>query len=511
MIAQDGLDQFPENLRNVVASLHNTIVELREDKRVLLKKLYGVTTEKHPAEVKFIAKEVLFNEVELILAEEKLEEQKNPVKSHERKKACGRKPLPESLPRERVVHEVPEEKMICPADGARLVEVGEEIVEKLEIVPASAKVIQHVYKKFVCPCCKGTIAKAPALPSAFPKAQIEPATVAHIILQKYTMSIPLYRQEQAFLQLGLEISRTRMAHWVIASATFLSDVICEIKKFILSHEVIHGDETRVQVLKGTDKVPTSQSYMWTLATTEESTQAAWYEFHGTRGSKAALELLADYKGAIHVDGYDGYNSAIELQKLTRIGCWAHARRGFDEAKIAGSGNGKTLSSQFLDEIQKLFLLDKEWADRPPDEKKQLRNIISKPIVEQIRQMVKNHMAEVPPKSKLGQAIGYLDRQWPTLVEFLKDGRYSLSNNHMERLIRPFTIGRKNWLFSDTVEGAHASAKFYSLLVTAKLNKVHLQSYLTDLLTQIPIEQAQATASKPFDVFKWLPWNYPNRI
>lgn len=514
MITEKTFATLPDQMKPIFASMQSSLVTLTEENWRLRRELYGSRSERHISLPIFEPNGSLFNEAEAVAESDTTPAAELPppaVVPEPKKKrggtenSGGRKPLPEVLPRERVVHDLADAKKICPSDGATLVQIGEDVVEKLEIIPAQLKVIQHVYPKYGCPECNDHIDQACAALSAFPKAGCEPGLVAHILTQKYLYCVPLYRLESQFMQMGVDVSRVSMARWVIASADYLSTLIEEIKKYILLKSSIHADETTIQVLKGTGKAPTATSYMWALCTAEQDPVAVWFEFLSNRSAKAAGQLLEGFSGLLHADGYASYNAVIALQKILRVGCWAHVRRKFDVAAKDGAANGKGLSSQFLDEIQRLFLLERAWKQLTNDERILRRKEESAPIVEKIRSLIDNNAHRVPPKSKLGIAIGYLANEWEHMVVFLERGDAVLSNNRMENFIRPFAIGRKNWMFSDTVAGAEASAKLYSLIVTAKAHGLDVQAYLTALLTDLP--KAQANKDKPIDLEQYLPWNW----
>lgn len=493
--------------------MHNQIILLQEEVTRLRRELYAAKSEKHISLASLILPEGgLFNEAEHIFvgpprpthldAPPAQGEPKKPrVRSPE---SGGRKPLPADLPRERVVHDLVDDVKVCPNDGATLVLLGEEVTETLEFVPASLKVIEHVTRKYGCPECESHVARAEKPAAVMPGAQCGPGLIAHILVCKFMLALPFYRQEDEFAQMGIELSRTSMARWAIGTHAFLVPLLTLLKDFILKQDVVHADETTVQVLKEKGRAAQAKSYMWTLCTAENEIPAVWYEYHETRSQDAAAKLLEGYAGLLHVDGYAGYNAVCKSAEVTRVGCWAHARRKFDVAKKDGAAAGHTLSGEFLDRIQKLFLVERDWTKLEPTERQAEREKISRPIVDGIKALLEANIGSVTPKSKLGMAMNYLQGEWESLVVFLSDGRAAVSNNRMENFIRPFTVGRKNWLFSDTVAGAHASAGLYSLMMTAKANGLEVRPYLISLLTELPT----VLASEPgADLSPYLPWNY----
>ncbi len=509
MVINDLLLKISAEFKPVFVGMHNQILTLQEENTRLRRALYAAKSEKHLAGVLITPVGTLFNEAEQEfvgpLQPVVIPPAVDPKEPRPRSpKSGGRQPLPEDLPRERVEHDLEVDSKNCPNDGAELTRIGEEIVETLEFRPATLVVIENVYPKYACPVCEQHVIQAPAVPSVLPQTQCGPGLIAQIIICKYLLALPLYRQESEFKQMGIELSRSSMARWIIATHKYLLPLLDLLKKFILASQVIHADETHVQVLKEKGKTPQSKSYMWTICTGEHDPPAVFYEYYDNRKSESATSLLEDFKGLLHVDGYEGYSAVVEQNGIVRVGCWAHARRKFDVAKKDGAPAGHTLSGEFLNRIQKLFLAERDWKGLSAEERGAERQKISKPLVEDLQSYLDENLTRVTPKSKLGMAMTYLKNQWPLLTVFLNDGRASLSNNRMENLIRPFAIGRKNWMFSDTVAGAEASAGLYSLLLSAKMNELEARPYLISVLTEIPALLAKEPTA---DLSPYLPWNW----
>jgi transposase len=508
MMNKDDIHVIPEPFRPLVASMSNRIVYLTEENNRLRREIYGSKGEKHVVGEIIHPKGCLFNEPEAIVEKEPEEIKPDPVPPKPTTKRSpasgGRKPFPEHLPRQRKVYDLPESEKICPFDGTPLVQVGERVVETLHVEPIKASVTQNVYPKYACPCCKSHMAEAPAEPVALPQASCDASTVALILCQKFALGLPLYRLEQMFMQLDLEVSRTSMARWVIAAADVIADLAFEIRKYIFDQPAAHADETTVQVLKETGKTAQSNSYMWVACSSKNAFPAVWFEYSPDRTKDSAKHLIGKYSGILHVDGFPGYNSAIQNNGITRVGCWAHVRRKFDVAKKDGATSGKTLAAEFLDDIQALFMHEREFEKLLPIEKVTLRKEVSGPVIQSIEKRLHNFRHQVPPKSKLGEALTYLANQWDSLIVFLEHGEAELSNNRIENHIRPFAIGRKNWLFSDTVKGADASAIVYSVVCSAKANGLNIHQYLTFLLTELP--RVYSKNLNP-DLTEFLPWNF----
>lgn len=505
------IETVPENIRPLFVSMYNEIQRLQQQNSSLRRELFGAKSERYLSLPPIEPKGTIFNEAELEAVKEEQNDQNstdsNPNKdtnnSKRSQESGGRKPLPANLPREQIIHDLPEEAKVCPTDLSPLVRIGEDVVEKLEFIPAKLVVQQHVYPKYACSVCDSGVTRAPAVPSILPKAQCEVGLLAEVIFAKYIMAIPLYRQETTFFQLGIELSRTSLARWVIDANENLQPLISQIKPFILSRDVIHADETVVQVLKGTGKSATSKCYMWTMCSGKFDYPAVWFEFNPSRSKEAARFLLHGFKGCLHVDGYDSYNEFASNIDITRVGCWAHARRNFESILKDASAKNNSLPASFMEEIKALFLLERDWKDLEVEERQKMRQEFSTPIVQRIRELVDDNLHKVPPKSKIASAMGYLGNDWSTFTAFLDDGRLELSNNRIENYIRPFAVGRKNWLFADTVSGANASAGLYSLLISARANNLDIREYLVDVLKEIPLLCKEPSA----DLSHLLPWNW----
>jgi hypothetical protein len=280
-----------------------------------------------------------------------------------------------------------------------------------------------------------------------------------------------------------------------------------MRAHLVSQAVLHCDETPVQVLKGTGKAPTATTYMWVLGSAEDDPPIAYFEYHNSRSQEAAENLLRDFQGYLQVDGYAGYNSVCADPKVTRVSCWAHARRKFDSAKQDGAKAGVSLAEEFLEEMKKLFLLERDLKSLSPEKRLEARKQQAPPVLAELRKKLDENLTKVPPRSKLGTALRYLAEEWDGLLRFLEDGRVSLSNNRVENFIRPFAVGRKNWLFADTVLGAQASAALYSLAVTAKLNGHDVAGYFRDVFTRLPARLKAAPEAPLDDLLPWL-WKAP---
>lgn len=420
------------------------------------------------------------------------------VAEHKRKKK--RVSIPKELPRVDVIHDLPDSQKTCPNDGTPLKHIGVESHEQLDIIPASVRVLHHKRLKYACPCCEKYIVTASKPAQPIEKSIASPGLLAHIAIQKYADALPLYRQGEIFKRIGVELDTTTLANWMVRCGALLQPLINLLHEKILEQPVLHADETRVQVLNEQDKTPQSNSYMWVLRSTQSCCAAVLYRYEPTRSGKAAAALLHDFHGALMVDGYSGYNAVCEQQSITRLGCWAHARRKFIEAQKIQKAGKTGKADQAIAFIQQLYGIEKALKDKMPEEKYQLRQTQSLPILQKIKPWLDKSVSHVPPQSLVGKALHYLHEQWPKLIRYVESGDYPIDNNLAENVIRPFVIGRKNWLFSTSPKGAVASANLYSVIETAKVNGLEPHNYLRKIFTELP----QVTTLEQIEAL--LPWN-----
>jgi transposase len=430
----------------------------------------------------------LFNEAEEIEAAEPSEVAVKPLARQRRSRPALPPELPPELPREEIIYGLAEVDKVCPHDGIALELIGQETSEQLDIIPASVKVIRHVRLKFACPCCQQHVATAAKPAQPLGKSMAAPGLLAYIATAKYADALPLYRQTEQFKLLGIELDRTTLANWMIQSGQLVQPLINRLSELILEQPVIGMDETTVQVLDEPDKTPQSTSYMWVMGAGPPGQRLRVFQYEPTRSGSVPMERLDGFAGAVMVDGYSGYGAACQAHGITRLGCWAHARRKFFEAAKL-QPKGKTgRPDQALALIAKLYAVEQAAQDLTPDKRHSLRQERSVPVIDQLKTWLGKTASQVPPKNKLGQALHYLQAQWPALVRYLDDGRYPIDNNAIENAIRPFAIGRKNWLFSQTQAGARASANLYSLIETAKGHGLEPYAYLRHIFKELPLAE-----------------------
>lgn len=470
------------------------IAILHEQIKQLLKKRYGSSSEKVSAD-----QLGLFNEAEEVVVEEDIAEpETTTVKSHTR----ARKPrvsIPENFPREEIIHDIAESEKACPHDGTPLKSIGSEDHEQLDIIPAKIKVIRHKRLKYACPCCESYVITADKPKQPIEKSIASPGLLAYIATGKYADALPLYRQSEMFKRIGIELDRTNMANWMVRCGELAQPLINLLIEHLHQQSCLHMDETTLQVLEEPGKTAQSKSYMWVMISTGNQ-PACVFHYADSRAQSVPLQLLSQENSAIMVDGYEWYQKACNDYQITRLGCWAHARRKFTDAKEL-QPKGKTgKADQALAYIQKLYAVEKKIKDEPPDKRYQIRQQEAKPILEKLRTWMDKSLQTVPPKTAIGKALVYLSNQWDRLSGYIDHGEHPIDNNAAERAIRPFTVGRKNWLFSKSQAGAKASANLYSLIETAKANNLNVYEYLRLTFKELPnaqsVEQIEAL----------LPWN-----
>jgi transposase len=467
---------------------------LKEEIRILKHRLFGRKSEKLPVGTGQL---LLFNEAEAAEAEEPgTPAETIAVPAHERRRGC-RKPLPDNLPRIEVLHDLTDEQKQC-ACGEQKSRIGEDVSEQLDIIPPKIQVIQHIRPKYACKNCEGTAADEPAVSIAplpeqmIPKSIATPGLLAWSLTGKFVDGLPFYRIEKILERYGVAVSRQTLCCWAVKVAEQCKPLIALMEEAILHGFQINADETTLQVLQEPGREPTTRSYMWLFRGGTEQRPVIIYQYRETRSGQVAQEFLKDYAGYVQTDGYLGYDFLGQLAGITHLGCWAHVRRKFVEVVNAAGkdkdGKKKTGSGDVaLDYIGKLYLIEKECAERKLSYEQIARERQSRagPILEQFKAWLDKRSPQVPPGSTLGKAISYTLGQWERLTVYLQDGRLRPDNNRAENAIRPFVLGRKNWLFAATPDGAHASAALYSIIETAKANGLEPYWYLRYLFERLP--------------------------
>ena len=471
------------------------IARLQEQVRLLLAKRFGPSSEKLSAD-----QLRLFNEAEAAAAATPIAEPTVAVPAHARRKR-GRRPLPEGLPRIEILHDLPEAEKQCPCGCGPLKRIGEETSEQLDIVPARLQVLRHIRPKYACPVCSEGVKTASLPAQPIPKSLASPGLLAHITVAKYVDALPLYRQESILRRIGVELPRATLAHWMVKAGELIGPLVEQMRADLLGGDILQMDETTVQVLKEPGRSATAQSYLWVQRGGSSKHPILLFTYDPSRSQAVAERLLGGFQGYLQTDGYEGYGSCGRRPGIVHVGCFAHARRKFDEAlKAQGKHPVLGLAETALDHIRQLYHIERSLREAPSEVRYQGRQEQAVPLLGRLRAWLDRVLPQAPPKSLTGEALGYLHSQWPKLIRYLDDGRLEIDNNLTENAIRPFVIGRRNWLFSDTVGGAMASARLYSLIETAKANRHEPYRYLRHLFQELP--QAQT----PDDLRCLLPYH-----
>lgn len=497
-------------LKRENAELNQKLDFLMGQLRLAKKKMFGASSEQ-AAEQLLGQLSFLFNEAEAWTPREEKASEATAVAAHTRQKRSSDldEVLPEGVTVEVVEHGIPEAERVCDACGTVMEQIGKEVRRTLVLRPATATIREDVYYTYACRKCSVEATETPILkteriPPVISGSYASPEAIAHIMVQKFVMASPLYRQEQELNRSGIQLSRQTMSNWILRAADdWLTPIYEEMKKRLVKEKILHADETTLQVLKEPGKSAQSKSYMWLYRTGKYASQPMiLYEYRPDRKASNAETFLKEFSGWLHADGYPGYHRLPEHIRV--VGCWAHLRRKFDEAVKSlpqkDQANAAALQGQAY--CSRLFSIEQELAELPPEERYTQRLERSKPVMDALLAWAERTNAA--PKSALGKAIYYLKEQWPYLIRVLEDGRLELSNNLAERSIKPFVIGRKNFLFANTPWGAQGSAVIYSMIEAAKESGLDPYRYLTWLLTNAPILAARDDSWAD----KFLPANAP---
>jgi len=474
-----------------LAARDTHIERLSEQIQLLLARRFGAASERVAH-----AQLGLFNEAEheVASAHEEDAPEQVAIPAHTRK-VPKRKPLNPALERVNVIHDLDEHDKRCPHDGTALECIAIVDSEQLDVVPATAVVLRHQRRKYACPCCKTYVKTAPMTPQPIPKSQASPGLLAFIATGKYVDALPLYRQAKQLERIGLECSRTTLARWMVRCGELVQPLINLLRDELLALDYLQCDETTLQVLKELGKTAQSLSYLWVQRSGLPETPIVLFDYDATRSGEVPKRLLEGFKGTLQTDGYVGYDPVVSAQGLTRVYCMAHARRYFTDALKAKGVNpnklppkpvkGTTHHLKALGFFKTLYAIERRIRDKPPDERQRIRQAQSRPVLDKFKAWLDTLAPRVRPESKLAEAIAYTQKHWHGLIRFCDDGRVAIDNNAVENDIRPFCVGRRNWLFADSVAGARSSANLYSLIATAKASGLEPYAYLRHVFTELP--------------------------
>ncbi len=396
-------------------------------------------------------------------------------KRHRRKGAHGRKAVSPDLPRERVEHEIDADDRCCPSCSKDMSRIGEVITEEVEYVPASVVVREHIRPKYACRCCQEGVLTAPPPAKVIDKGRAGPGLLAQVLVSKYADHLPLHRQQAIFERHGYTLNRSTMCDWVGACAELLFPIVQEVRKRILASGYVSADETPILMQTNSQGGGRQRAWLWGYAADNEVV----YDFRKSRGRDGPLEFLDGFEGWLQVDGYAGYNETCANDAVTKVACWAHARRGFYEALASSTADASTV----LAKIQRLYAIEKEGREKElsPEALQRLRHSRARPILASIHQDLERLSKSALPKGPLGKATAYTLKLWAELTHYVTDGRLAIDNNSIERAMRGVAVGRRNWMFCGSESGGQRAAVLYSLIETCKRLGVEPFEYLRDVL------------------------------
>ncbi len=402
------------------------------------------------------------------------------AKRHRRKAgAHGRTPLPEELPRVRIEHDVEEGDRCCPSCTKEMSRIGEVVTEEVDYVPASVIVREHVRPKYACRKCQEGVLVAQAPKRVIQKGRPGPGLLAQVLVSKYSDHLPLHRQEAIFERHGYSVSRSTLCDWVGVCAEKLFPIVKLMRTRIVASSYVHADETPVLMQTNSRGGGKQRAWLWVYVNEKDEVV---YDFRTSRGRDGPMDFLDGFAGYLQVDDYAGYNEVCRRNDVTKVACWAHARRGFFEALASATAD----ASMVLAKIQRLYRVEKEARDgsMKPSAVRGLRRARSGPILASIRQDLDRLSKSALPKSALGKAVAYTLALWAELTHYVDDGNLAIDNNSAERAMRGVAVGRKNWLFCGGESGGQRAAVIYSLIETCKRARVEPFEYLRDVLERI---------------------------
>jgi len=497
-----------KNLELKIKELENENRQLHETVDFLTRKLYGTKSEK-TSSLCIEGQMSLFDEVETSADEKAPEPTMEDIGPYRRKKQKGHKEeLLKNVPHEKRLCTLAEDERFCQTCGTPLHSIGQEFVRsEIQFIPAQVKVIDYYVETFECRECRKNnrdyIEKSPLPDPVLPHSIASPSSIAWIIHQKYELAVPLYRLEKEWEALGVGLSRATMSNWLLASYRYWLEPVVELlKKKLLEQNYLHIDETTVQVLGEENRKNTTDSYMWVYCSIKKAENPVrYFEYQPGRSGDYPKDFLDGYAGYIHTDGYRGYE---KVTGVTRCMCWSHLRRYFVDALPKDIKSPQaTIPAEAIQRINQLFEFEKRLEVLTPEKRKEERRILETEILDGFWTWAESVSKDVAPESKLGKAFTYAFNQKDGLMNYLLDGNCAISNNLAENSIRPFTVGRKNWLFSGSPKGAKTSAGIYTLVETAKANGLSPMKYIHYILRDLPAFNFQEF---PEDLEEFLPWN-----
>jgi transposase len=410
-----------------------------------------------------------------------------------------RQALPASLPRTEIHHDPDSTTCGC---GCQMVHIGDDVSEKLDYDPGTFSVERHIRSKWACKSCE-TVVQAPVAPHIIDKGIPTTKLLTHVLISKYTDHQPLYRQNQIFQREGIDIPRSTLSEWVGRCGVELAPLVEALKAVVLSQSVLHADETPVKMLEPGNK-KTKKAYVWAFATTRWSeVQAVVYDFQPTRAGEVARAFLEDWGGHLVCDDYGGYKASFKPKENTdnptviEVGCWAHSRRKFVELVEVQQS---PIAAKAVEYINALYDIEREAKEFSTDERKAHREEKAKPIVEALYEWLVGQRDALTKGTRTARAIDYTLNRWDALIRYLENGNLPIDNNWVENQIRPWALGRSNWLFAGSLRSGQRAANIMTLIQSAKINGLNPQAYLQDVLEKLP-------TAKQSDLSALLPHNW----
>jgi transposase len=493
----ETLVQENAQLRRENAELTKRVEILAEQNEWLKQRFFGRSSEALSLEEQRQLK--LFDEAELAAAEpDSTPGQSDLVRVPEHvRQQPKRRALPQALPRVEVIIDIPEEQKRC-ACGAMLVRIREEPSEKLDVIPPQLRVIRTIRPVYACHTCEGSgdegrpaVRIAPMPPAIIDKGIASAGLLAYIVTGKFCDSLPLYRQQKQFARIGVDLSRRTMADWMMATAEACAPLMKVLEARVRSGPLLQLDETRLQVLGEPGRSNTSLSFMWVARGGPPEAPVILYHYAASRGAEVARQLLGNYEGYLQTDGYEVYDQVCDGAKgVVHAGCLAHVRRDFHDAHKSSQKSGS--AEEALATIARVYRVESlRERYKDPQEFAEERRRQAEPILAEFRAWLDRRFTQVPSETLLGKAIGYAIGQWPKLIRYLEHPAMTPDTNAVERAIRPFVIGRRNWLFSGSPRGATASATLFSIIETARANGKEPYWYLRKLFEELPTARSEA--------------------
>ena len=490
MVASEG-ESIPQprdlaEAREIIATLTQRLVYaerktllLQHELDVWLRRIFGRRSEKFTADERQLLLGIVEDHgIPGQGAVEADSGERLPREPRDRKKprAHGRQSLPAELPRRVEVVDVPEAARTCSRCGQEKAVIGHEVSEKLEYVPASFHVVQTRRVKRACPAGHG-VTVAPGAPQAVEKSMAAEGLLAHVVVSKYADHLPLHRLEAILARHGVRLTRSTQCDWVREVARACAPIAEEIKRQVLAADYLQTDDTSVVVLGGDEG--SFKGRLWTYL--DPLVRQVVFEATATHERAGPEAFLSSFRGYLQADAYRGYDALYSSGRIVEVACWAHGRRRFKEAL-----DTEPRAAEVLLLVQQLYAVEDEAKDLSAEARRTLRQERSAPVLGRIDQLRRKLQADVLPKSPLGDALRYLDNQWAPLQRFLEDGRLAIDNNRAENQLRVVAVGRKNWLFAGSLEGARWAAILYSLVQSCRLVGVDPFLYVRDVLRRLPI-------------------------